>query len=72
VGTTVFWDASLNGHTVHFDNGAGACALDIVVFPASTVFTAVGTTHIHCDIHSSCGSTNCLGCTGMVMTVNVF
>jgi plastocyanin len=73
VGSTVVWDSSLQGHTVHFDNGDNATCgnLDLTTFPNQTVFNRKGTFTLHCDTDSPCGPGSCSHCTGMVLVVNV-
>lgn len=70
-GTTVTFDSSLSGHTVNIDNSSGSCLTDFTSgFPHTYTFSTAGTYYVHCDIHSSCGASNCsTSCTGMVMTI---
>ena len=71
-GTTVTWDATLNGHTVNIDTSAGACVTDFTTgFPHTFTFSTTGTFLVHCDIHSPCGSACSNSCTGMIMTITV-
>ncbi|MES2202498.1 MAG: hypothetical protein V4498_09615 [candidate division FCPU426 bacterium] len=65
-----------SSHTVNIDDGSGGgvCSgVDLTSFPAYHTFSGASAQvfHIHCDVHSSCGASVCVGCTGMVMTVTI-
>src|ERR1051326_1092043 len=71
-GDSVTWDATLTGHQLTIDDGAGACVATYG-YPKTLTFNPPGTFAYHCPIvgHSSCGTSVCVGCTGMVGTITV-
>lgn len=71
-GSTVnFLNNSGITHTLVIDNGSGTCAQSYTTWPQVISFPTAGTFSFHCTIHSSCNTSTCTGCTGMVGTVVV-
>jgi plastocyanin len=74
-GQSIQWDLTNMGHPLNIDMDSGSCLVSgRTSFPFTYTFTAPGTYHFHCGIHSSCGSGNCpnpFTCTGMIGTITV-
>jgi plastocyanin len=78
-GTPVTWYYASGFHTVDVDDGTGTSTCADYNFESSAPgtmvvenFSTAGRYVYHCDVHSTCGGTQCSGpCTNMTGTVSV-